>query len=310
MSTADSPVSTSDDRSTADWSVWLGTHLESSTQSLNRMTDLSLKLMKKVADGDIAPAVVESHAAAFMAENAQPFADEMAALITGFLTDLIGVNVWFVRALLDRADTAEPTSRPDIPRYDRSSGQWMEAIDDYAKDQSASLRAILDGIVDNDHDQLPTPLNKTAHLFFDLLSRWDGVSASYGQRYLETMLGLTTESDRAPTTLHAVAPLGQTATVKFALGNNTDVPADVRCVLTDVRRTDGVGHAFEPDATVMPNRFGLSARAEEVLTLSVRLAEPEFAAGPIYSGGIRVFGVGNSVIDIPVSLRASILEAD
>jgi hypothetical protein len=120
------------------------------------------------------------------------------------------------------------------------------------------------------------------------------------------MLGLTRDSEKSGATLQAVAPLGQTATIRFAISNNSDADATVRCLLTDLRRSDGVGPAFEPDATLTPNDFRLPVGAEEIIRLSVRLAECDFEDGPVYTGAVRVLGVGDSVVEIPLNLRASV----
>jgi hypothetical protein len=296
MSSPDPSTATSEANQTAaEWQARFGRYLEHSAESLKRTAELNRELVKRIACGDIAPVIVESQLAAFMATRAASFAEEMADVTTEFLARLVGVNSWYARTLVEQA-----------------SIDWFERLNDHAKAETAALQDILrerqapEGI---DDEELPTTLAVTADVFLDVLTRLEDINTTYGHRYLEAVLGLTRESDKACATLHAVAPIGETATVRFAVRNNTDERADIRCVLTDVRRSDGVGPAFEPDATIMPNGFGLAAGTEEVLTFSVRLAESDFTAGPVYIGGIRVMGVGDSVVDIPVDLRASMAES-
>jgi hypothetical protein len=233
---------------------------------------------------------------------------------------MIGVNVWYARAIAQNLSpgTTPPTG-PDQPLFDRTNLDWLDRLKDYAAAETATVYSLLraahgGGAADRDErgvleesgqGDLPTTVAKTADVFLDLLTRLEDINTAYGQRYLEAVLGLARESDRASATLHAVAPLGATATVRFAVSNNTEERAAIRCVMTDLRRSDGVGPAFEADATVMPDRFDLPAGKEEVLTLSVRLGGSDFTAGPVYTGGVRVFGLGDTVVDIPVDLRAS-----
>jgi hypothetical protein len=314
MSSPDPSTATSEANQTAaEWQARFGRYLEHSAESLKRTAELNRELVKRIACGDIAPVIVESQLAAFMATRAASFAEEMADVTTEFLARLVGVNSWYARTLVEHARPGgAATTGVQAPRIDRTSIDWFERLNDHAKAETAALQQLLserqapEGI---DADDLPTTLAVTADVFLDVLTRLEDINTTYGHRYLEAVLGLTRESDKACTTLHAVAPIGETATVRFAVRNNTDERADIRCVLTDVRRSDGVGPAFEPDATIMPNGFGLAAGEEEVLTFSVRLAGSDFTAGPVYSGGIRVMGVGDSVVDIPVDLRASMAES-
>ncbi|MDT5066634.1 MAG: hypothetical protein QOJ95_770 [Mycobacterium sp.] len=308
MSTLEPSSTTSEARGTsADWQTRFGRYLQRAADTLEKTAELNREMVKRIACGDIAPVTVESQLAAFMATEAESFAEEMADVVTEFLGRLIDVNSWYARALVDprRPETPAPPSAEEW-RFDHTAIDWFDRLDAYARAETASLQRILpDG---ETTDALPTTVAATTDALLDLLTRLEDVNATYGRRYLEAVLGLARESDTVSGTLHAVAPLGETATVRFAVCNNTEQRADIRCVLSDVRRSDGVGPAFDPDATIMPNGIRLSAGKEEVFTLSIRLADSDFTAGPDYRGGVRVIGMGDSAVDIPVAIRASLAE--
>jgi hypothetical protein len=320
MSAPDGSPASEADEPSVEWSARFRQYLEHSADRLNRTAELNKELTKRIACGDVAPVIVESQLAAFLATNAESFANEMADLTLRFLSSLVGVNSWYARALVQHVSPGTPSlTEPDQPRFEPISVDWFDRLNDYAAAETATvytlLRAALEAAgADGDEREVaeevgqrhfPTTVAKTADLFLDLLTRLEDINSTHVHRYLEAVLGRARDADKSPTTLLAVAPLGETATVRFAVSNNTQAPASIRCVMTDLRRCDGVGPAFEPVAAIMPDRFDLPAGKEEVLTLSIRLAESDFTAGPAYTGGVRVFGVGDTVVEIPVDLRAS-----
>jgi hypothetical protein len=138
------------------------------------------------------------------------------------------------------------------------------------------------------------------------MSRVDQVNSDYGSRYFEELLTVGRPAEQAGMPARAVAQLGASATIKFAVCNTTMSTATIRCVMTDVRRSDGVGPAFEPRATITPGHFSLAAGREEAVTVSIALEEPAFMPGPTYSGSIRILGIGDGVVDVPIEVRASV----
>jgi hypothetical protein len=300
--------------STVEWATKFSGYLQRSAERLGETAELNKELTKRIAYGDVPPVIVESQLAAFLATNAESYAAEVADLTMNVLTRLIGLSSDYVCALAQgiAPDSSAP-ARPTPPRFDPTDPvDWFQRLNQYAVAETSVAKAILCSAVGREPaENLGTePFSiaaaKTADTFLELLIRLEDINTDFGRRYLTSVLGLTRDSQKAEVTLEAVAPLGQTATIRFAVSNNSDADATVRCVLTDLRRSDGVGPAFEPDATLTPNNFRLRVGAEEFIQLSVRLAESHFEDGPVYSGGVRVLGVGDAVVEIPVKLRASI----
>lgn len=300
--------------STVEWATKFAHYLQRSAERLGETAELNKELTKRIAYGDVPPVIVESQLAAFLATNAESYAAEVADLTMNVLTRLIGLSSDYVCALVQGiAPGSSAPARPTPPRFDPSDPvDWFERLNQYAAAEASVAKAILRSAVDREPVENPgtEPFSlaaaKTADTFLELLIRLEDINTDYGRRYLTSVLGLTRDSEKAEATLQAVAPLGQTATMRFAISNNSDADATVRCLLTDLRRSDGVGPAFEPDATLTPNNFRLPVGAEEFIQLSVRLAESDFEDGPVYTGGVRVLGVGDAVVEIPLNLRASI----
>jgi hypothetical protein len=301
--------------STVEWATKFSGYLQRSAERLGETAELNKELTKRIAYGDVPPVIVESQLAAFLATNAESYAAEVADLTMNVLTRLIGLSSDYVCALAQgiAPDSSAP-ARPTPPRFDPTDPvDWFQRLNQYAAAEASVAKAILRSAVDTSElvenpstEPFSIAAAKTADTFLELLIRLEDINTDFGRRYLTSVLGLTRDSEKAEATLEAVAPLGQTATMRFAISNNSDADATVRCVLTDLRRSDGVGPAFEPDATLTPNNFRLRVGAEEFIQLSVRLAESHFEDGPVYSGGVRVLGVGDAVVEIPVKLRASI----
>jgi hypothetical protein len=307
--------------STVEWAMKFAHYLQRSAERLGETAELNKELTKRIAYGDVPPVIVESQLAAFLATNAESYAAEVADLTMNVLTRLIGLSSDYVCALAQgMAPDSSAPARPTPPRFDPTDPvDWFERLNQYAAAETSVAKAILRSAVDaGDCEPVenpgPEPFSiaaaKTADTFLELLIRLEDINTDYGRRYLTSVLGLTRDSEKAEATLEAVAPLGQTATMRFAISNDSDADATVRCVLTDLRRSDGVGPAFEPEATLTPDNFRLPVGAEEFIQLSVRLDEPDFEDGPVYTGGVRVLGIGDAVVEIPLNLRASISAAD
>jgi hypothetical protein len=302
------------------WDGWLARftqYVDGSAERVRRTTELNRSLTKRVADGSLPPVVVESRLAAFVGQNAEAHANEMTRLAMHFLSSLVEVNAGYVREVVESMTPDGPTTDTcEAPMFDPADDvDWYDRLDQYA----AAQRSLLDGLIRSatasavvperprnaSQDRSSPAVRRMADVFLDLITRLDEINTGYAHRYLEDVLALPGPSERSEAQATAVAALGDTATVRFAVSNNTESTAIVRCVVTDLRRDDGVGPAFVPAATITPNRFSLRSGGEETVTLSIALEAPAFVQGPVYSGGIHIMGVGDTVVDIPLRVRAS-----
>ena len=155
-------------------------------------------------------------------------------------------------------------------------------------------------------EHLPGTVDELVTLFFDLMTRLEQAHADFGNRALLTVLDLPGETETGETSLELVGPIGKTASARLAVANNESEPTALRAVMTDVRRSDGIGPAFDPDVTIRPMRFTLAPLAEEVVTLTVRLAAKAFEPGPEYVGTLHILSPGRTVLAVPVRIRAAV----
>jgi len=120
------------------------------------------------------------------------------------------------------------------------------------------------------------------------------------------VLDLPGEAEPGEVSLDLVGPIGGTASARLAVANNESEPTTLRAVMTDVRRTDGIEPAFDPDVTIRPARFTLSPLAEEAVTVTVRLGAAAFEAGLEYAGTLHVLSPGRAVLAVPVRIRGTV----
>jgi hypothetical protein len=105
--------------------------------------------------------------------------------------------------------------------------------------------------------------------------------------------------------LDLVAPLGATTSASLSLTNTRTEPSVIRCEVTDVRRSDGIGAAFAPQVTIAPDHIQLGPGEETSLTMSLLLADGQFEPGPLYVGELHVTGHGTERLEVPLRIRAT-----
>jgi hypothetical protein len=312
---------------TAAWPMRYARYLEESTARAARTAELNTRLLKRIANGELAPATLDRQYTAFLATNVGSYTDDVAETGMQFLTGLIRAGTTYSHELAERIAPGEFETSPSAPpSFER--GDWNSAfqhLTDYATAENAAvaelLRALMEkvasGAVSPDDidttsagfhgEQLPQTVDELVSLFFELMTHLDEAHSDFTTRYLEGVLELSGEAEVGEISLHLVGASGEIASARLAVANNEPEPATLRAVMTDVRRTDGVGPAFEPDITIRPSRFTLAPGAEEALTITVRLAADAFEpGGPEYSGTLHVLSPGRTVLAVPVTIRAAV----
>lgn len=311
---------------TAAWTMRYARYVQESTARAACTAELNTRLLKRIANGELAPATLDSHQGAFLAANAASYTDDVAEIGMRFLSGLIQAGTTYSHELVERVAPGEfETERRAPPSV---GGEWstgFQRLTDYAMAENTAVAALLRALMekvasgalspDGMHsaseefhgEQLPQTVEELVTLFFDLMTRLDEAHSEFGNRYLQTTLELAGEAEPGEVSLHLVGPIGETVSARLAVSNNEPEPATLRAVLTDVRRTDGVGPAFEPDITIRPGRFTLAPGAEEVVTVTVRLAAGAFEpGGPEYAGTLQVLSPGRTVLAVPVRIRAAV----
>ena len=310
----------------AAWSARYAEYLAASSRRASRNAELTRQLMRRLARGEVSPTVVETAHLAFLSGTASRTADELADATVQFLAGLVSAEDRQAWELVDAvAPGLAPPPDEAAPGFGPGAWTgWLQQLTDHAAQRRnirvQTLRSLLDRVAAGEIDpgqvqpaaaeavaagRAPAAIGAVVELYFTLLDRLDAIHAEYTTGYLENVLGLVGGPTPAGETLHLVAPLGGTASVRFAVVNSGAEDTPVRSVLTDVRRADGVGPAFDLDATVTPDSFVLRTGSEDVLTLSVRLWAHQFTVGPEYEGNLRVLGPAGSLVELPLRLRAA-----
>ena len=111
--------------------------------------------------------------------------------------------------------------------------------------------------------QLPNYLQQLAGTDFGLLNRLNDLRAEYEEGCFRRVLASAApEEGQAATVLALTGPLGSTASASLRAANTSDERATVRYLVSDVRRADGVGPAFDPKISIVPDTLELEPEEE------------------------------------------------
>ena len=133
-----------------------------------------------------------------------------------------------------------------------------------------------------------------------MLNGLDEANTAFGVDYLRS---ITRRAER-PDSIELGGRLGESVRVRLLVANDEPVSAPMRCAITDVRREDGVGPAFEPEVTITPAAFDLAPGAEVPVACSLLLSDV-FAPDVTYVGEFRVLTDTATVLEIPLRVRAT-----
>ncbi len=307
------------------WSASYARYVAASGERSARTAEVTRQVLRRIARGELSPTLLESAHSAYLTPGLSHSADRLADATTQFLTGLVEAGNRYSWELVDSVvPGAVPAPEDDVaPRFERGDwSTWFERLTRYTAERNAELTAMLRTVMERvasgelspadahtaseefHRERLPSAVDRVVELFVTLLDRLDEANADYTTRFLESVLGLARPREPVGDTLDLVAPLGTTARGRFAVAHEGSEPSSVRSVLGDVRRSDGVGPAFEVDATVAPDGFVLAAGTEEVLTVTVALSADRFEVGPEYEGTLSVLSPTTTLVELPLRMRA------
>ncbi len=284
--------------------------------------DLYRQVTARVAAGELAPTTLDGRLNSFLQLHGTEYANKLAEMSMRFLTGVVQAGTTYSYELVDRiipgAVTA-PEGGP--PTFDPADwADWFARLNDYATRESAAVteavRDVLDRVARGElvpqrvqeaaashrREQLPGSVARMVALYFDLLSGLDDLNSGFGEEYLGSVLA---GDQPEQFSLKLRGRLGETAVVRLAVANTEAGATSVRCVVTDVRRADGIGPAFEPDLTITPERFELAAGEETGVVLSLRLGDGAYEPGPLYVGTLHVLTPGETLLEVPLRIRAT-----
>ena len=292
-------------------------YVERKIASSRATQDTYSRLLDRIASGDVDPKVLDRSTNWFWHAYWPSHAEAIADLTMRFLAGVVQLSLEQSRELVDEfaPDVTEP-SRIEVPGADPADWTtWLSRLIDYVEQERSAQRNALQSAVEQSavepsavepaapsHERRPDPspiVTQLAALCFDVLAGLDGVNAELGLRYLRTVI----PDDRSGA-VELIGALGESVECGFVISNDQPHEATVRCAVSDVRREDGIGPAFEPPAVLAPAGLQLPPEGSARISCSIPLTEL-FVPGPTYVGELRVLVDADEVLRIPIHIRAT-----
>lgn len=304
-----------------EWADRYQQYLDQSAQNAARIRALYREIINCIASGELSSDVLDNRLPFFLQSAGPAYARDLATVSMRFLTGLVESGTDYSYDLVERVAPGavdRPFIRPpQLEPHDWAT--WMGRLTEFAAKHSAAhiemMRSVMDRVAAGDivaadaqiasrdfnDEHLPESVQQTVRLYFDLLCGLDQVTSDLAVEYLMMVLG-DEPDERFVLSVRGV--IGGVATVRIAVTNTHSAPTSVRCVLTDLRRADGLGPAFEPEATITPERFPLQPGEERTVALSITLRPGVFFADVRYVGMLHVLAPGETLLVADVDVYA------
>jgi hypothetical protein len=314
-----------DAEAAAAWYARYSEYIQRSIARAGRAQDLNREVIRRVAAGQLAPATLESHLSTFAAVHAFSYAEQVANITMAFLVGLIRAGSAYAHELVRVVlPGAVPPPELDAPEFERGkSADWFRDLTLFAAAENVRVTAMLRMVMEKVEAGELTPaevqqvssefhaehlLNSTSRLvelYLDLLTGLEEAHAAFSEQYLQSLMGA--DHNRAAQLAGAAeidAVLGQSTSIRFAVTNTDPGPVVVECTLSEIRRADGVGPAFDPVADTTPRRLELLPDAEATVELRIHADASHFQPGTLYDGVFRVASATRTLLELPLRIRA------
>jgi|SoiMetStandDraft_5_1073268.scaffolds.fasta_scaffold02675_2 hypothetical protein len=287
-----------------DWSAAYAHYLLRAAQQTARTQSLSYLVLQRVSRGELSPATLRDALTAFAERRGGDYGTRVANASARFFSGLVQIAVG--------------ARTPPPPPYDPADPYgWYQRLTAYAADlQQRSLNAYreqLERAARGDGSaSVAEEYTRRAHeqvealgrLYFELLETIGAIGAAGEEEFLRTVLA-NAPADRDAPVVELTAPLGASASAVVSLENTRTDPAVIRCLVTDVRRADGIGPSFVPEIVVDPDGLMLDPEQEGSVRLSLTLDAAIYTAGADYVGAVQVLRHGEPRLDLPLHIRAA-----
>jgi hypothetical protein len=287
-----------------DWSAAYAHYLLRAAQQTARTQSLSYLVLQRVSRGELSPATLRDALTAFAERRGGDYGTRVANASARFFSGLVQIAVG--------------ARTPPPPPYDPADPYgWYQRLTAYAADlQQRSLDAYreqLERAARGDGSaSVAEEYTRRAHeqvealgrLYFELLETIGAIGAAGEEEFLRNVLA-NAPADRDAPVVELTAPLGASASAVVSLENTRTDPAVIRCLVTDVRRADGIGPSFVPKIVVDPDGLMLDPEQEGSVRLSLTLDAAIYTAGADYVGAVQVLRHGEPRLDLPLRIRAA-----
>lgn len=212
------------------------------------------------------------------------------------------------------SDTSDTSNTSDaLARFaDRVAERNRRAVDAYY----AQLAAVATGETTPDAFRRLTrkdtartfaqELSRASRVWFEYLGDLDEERARFADHYLMDALRAVNPVGFDGDVVELAGPVNTMVSTVVTVDNTLDVPAVIRCGVSEVRRADGVGPAFAPALVVAPEDVVLERDAEGSVELSLWLDDAIYDPGAAYIGALRVVRDGAPRLDVPLRITPRI----
>ena len=287
-----------------DWSAAYAHYILRAAQQTARSQSLSYLVLQRVSRGELSPATLRDALTAFAERRGGDYGTRVADASARFFSGLVQIAVG--------------AQTPPAPTYDPADPYgWYRRLTAYAADlqqrrvdayrEQLERAARGDGaasVAEEDTRRANEQVQALGRLYFELLEKIVEIGAAGEEEYLQTVLA-NAPADRDSPVVDLTAPLGESASAIVSLENTRTDRAVIRCMVTDVRRADGIGPSFVPKIVVDPDGLMLDPAQEGRVRLSLTLDADVYAPGADYVGAIQVLRHGEPPLDLPLRIRAA-----
>ena len=290
-----------------DWSAAYAHYLLRAAQQTARTQSLYYLVLQRVSRGELSPATLRDALTTFAERRGGDYGIRVADASARFFSGLVQI--------------AAGASTPPPPYDPADPYGWYQRLASYTADvQRRSVEAYREqleraaserssaAIADEYTRRAGEHVRELGRLYCELLERVAEIGAAGEEEYLRGVLAGATATD-APV-IELTAPLGASASAVVSLENTRGDRAVIRCMVSDVRRADGVGPSFVPNVAVDPDGLMLDPEQEGAVRLSLTLDANVYTPGVDYVGAVQVLRHGEERLDLPLRIRAAVPAAD
>jgi hypothetical protein len=286
----------------SDWSAAYAHYLLRAAQQTARTQSLYYLVLQRVSRGELSRATLRDALTTFAERRGQDYGSRVADASARFFSGLVQIAAgattppppydavdpygWYQRLSAYVADLQRHSVEAYREQLERAArGDTSETIaDDYARRANEQVRTL-------------------GRLYFALLERIAEIGSAGEEEYLSSVLAGASTLDADAPIVELTAPLGASASAVVSLENTRADRAVIRCMVTDVRRADGVGPSFVPQIVVDPDGLMLDSEQEGSVRLSLTLDAAIYTAGADYVGAVQVLRQGEPRLDLPLRIR-------
>lgn len=305
--------------SPSDWSTSYSQFLARSAAHASKTLQMYQEALACVAQGRLPPTVFEEYYPKFVKANASAYTERLTALGGEFLSSLTQLNK------SSSAPQDEMEAEIPVPVFEpRNPAQWFEQYAGYAGQLNAravkAYRRQLDGVamgevtpeevqrkvVDQMSHQLPEQMQRVGQLYFATIDRLNEIRGRYEEEYFLGILALARRPEQdILVNLPLSGPLGGLAFASFSVTNTSSAKTPIRYVVTEIRRSNGVGAAFAPAIAISPEVLELNPGDEQTISVSLQLEPERYEPDTPYIGFLYVTGDGDLRVEMQLRIVAT-----